>query len=257
MNLDPGRIEQALTSRTRAIIPVHLYGQPADLGRILPIARRHGLKVLEDAAQCQGARLDGRRIGSHSDAVAWSFYPGKNLGALGDAGAVTTMDELLADRVQMLRNYGSRKKYVHEVEGFNSRLDPVQAAALRVKLIHLDEWNARRTHVARRYLRELAGSAVRMPGLLPGAEPVWHLFVVRSDARDRLVEHLSAAGIGTLIHYPIPPHLQQAYSASAPRSGDLPVAESLARSVLSLPIGPHLDDSDVSRVVEAVHSFRE
>jgi len=245
-NLDPGRIEAAITPRTKAMLPVHLYGQPADLDPILTMARKHGLRILEDAAQAHGARYKGKRIGGHGDAVAWSFYPGKNLGALGDAGAVTTNDPELADRVRVLRNYGSRIKYVNDVKGYNSRLDPVQAAALRVKLRHLDEWNARRTAIAAHYTAELAGIGLVLPEVPKWVEPVWHVYVVQHTERDRLQEALQKAGIGTLIHYPIPPHLQKAYCDAGYAAGRFPIAESMANHLLSLPMGPQLDDADVT-----------
>lgn len=251
-NLDPRRIEAVVTPRTKVILPVHLYGQPADLDPILSIARRHGLRVLEDAAQAHGARYKGQRIGAHGDAVAWSFYPGKNLGALGDAGAVTTNDPELADRLRVLRNYGSRVKYVNEVQGWNSRLDPLQAAILRVKLAHLDEWNARRAEIAALYLRELADCGVVLPQVPDWAQPVWHLFVIRHPQRDALQQRLAQAGIQTLIHYPIPPHRQQAYAGLGLAEGALPIAERLAAEVLSLPIGPHLSGAQAEQVVAAV-----
>jgi dTDP-4-amino-4,6-dideoxygalactose transaminase len=252
-NLDPGRIEAALTRRTRAIIPVHLYGQPSDLDAIVALARAYGLKVLEDAAQAHGARYKGRRVGgSGGDAAAWSFYPGKNLGALGDGGAVTTNDPELADHLRVLRSYGSRVKYVNEVQGCNSRLDPLQAAVLGVKLRHLDKWNARRRHIAGRYLEALAGSCLGLPGVPEWAEPVWHLFVVRHPRRDEIQHLLADGGIGTLIHYPIPPHLQRAYAEHSQAGHGLPLAEQLASEVLSLPIGPHLDDDAVDAVIEAL-----
>ena len=239
-NIDPARIEAAITPATRVILPVHLYGQPADLDPILAIARKHGLRVLEDAAQAHGARYKGRRIGAHGDAVAWSFYPGKNLGALGDGGAVTTNDPELADRIRVLRNYGSRVKYVNEVKGFNSRLDPIQAAVLRVKLRVLDEWNARRRAIAHRYLEGLAGSGLVLPQVPEWAEPVWHLFVVRHPERDALAKRLAEAGVGTLIHYPVPPHLQAAYAEMGFGVGAFPVAERMAREVVSLPMGAQM-----------------
>lgn len=251
-NLDPSLIEAAITSRTKAIIPVHLYGQPADMDPILAIARKHGLRVLEDGAQAHGARYKNRRIGAHGDAVAWSFYPGKNLGALGDGGAITTDDPALADRIRLLRNYGSREKYVHEVQGYNSRLDPIQAAVLRVKLGHLDAWNARRTALARRYLEGLAKSAVVLPQVPEWAEPAWHLFVVRSEQRDVLQQHLSVAGIGSLIHYPIPPHKQQAYAHVQWGADAFPLASAMAQEVLSLPMGPHLAPDSVAAVVRSL-----
>jgi dTDP-4-amino-4,6-dideoxygalactose transaminase len=248
-NIDPAHIEEAITPRTKVILPVHLYGQPADLDPILELARCYGLRVLEDAAQAHGARYKGKRIGGHGHAVAWSFYPGKNLGAMGDAGAVTTNDAEIADRVRVLRNYGSRVKYVNEVQGFNSRLDPVQAAMLRVKLGRLDGWNARRAELARLYQRDLAGTGLTLPAVPEWAEPVWHLYVVRTLVRDKLQRHLGAAGIGTLIHYPMPPHLQQAYADQGFKPGCSPIAERMAEEMLSLPIGPHLLTAQLQQVV--------
>jgi dTDP-4-amino-4,6-dideoxygalactose transaminase len=240
-NLDPDRIEAAITRRTKAIMPVHLYGQPADMDPIMTIARKHGLKVIEDNAQAQGARYKGRRTGSLGDAAGNSFYPGKNLGAYGDAGAVTTNDKELADKIRILRNYGSQKKYYNDVRGYNSRLDELQAAFLRVKLTKLDEWNARRRDVAALYLTELGGAEnLTMPFVPEWVEPVWHLFVVRHPKRDVLQKKLAAADIGTLIHYPVPPHLSGAYADGKWKSHDFPIAEELAGTVLSLPMGPHL-----------------
>jgi dTDP-4-amino-4,6-dideoxygalactose transaminase len=252
MNIDPNRIEPAITARTKVIIPVHLYGQPVDLDPILAIARRHGLKVLEDAAQAQGATYRGRKIGSHGDAVAWSFYPGKNLGACGDAGAVTTCNPELAERVTMLRNYGSRVKYVHELNGFNSRLDPVQAAILRVKLRYLDEWNQRRAVIARSYEDRLPRTRIELPTVLSDCDPVWHLYVIRTKDREMLQRTLADHGVRTLIHYPTPPHRQGAYAASHGAHTQFPSAERLASEVLSLPIGPQLGDTDVDRVIDVL-----
>ena len=251
-NIDPTQIEAAITPRTRAILPVHLYGQPADLDPILDIARRHGLRVIEDAAQAHGARYKGRRIGAHSDIVCWSFYPGKNLGALGDAGAITTNDAALAERVALLRNYGSRQKYVNEVAGVNSRLDPVQAAILRVKLGVLDDWTERRRAIAAVYFATLAGSDFVLPVVPDWAEPVWHLFVVRTSHRHAVQAQLTEAGIGTLIHYPVPPHMQKAYADLGMAPDHLPLARKLANEVLSLPIGPNLDAAQFDRVTEAL-----
>ena len=248
-NIDPSRIEAAITPRTKAIIPVHLYGQPADLDPILEIARKHGLKILEDAAQAHGARYKGKRIGGHGDAVAWSFYPGKNLGALGDGGAVTTNNSEIADRIRVLRNYGSRVKYVNEVRGYNSRLDPIQAAVLRVKLKHLDAWNARRSALAHQYLDGLSGSGLILPHVPEWADPVWHLFVVRHQQREAVQQRLTDAGIGSLIHYPIPPHKQQAYLDAGFAMDLFPLASRMAEEVLSLPIGPHLSSKQVDIVV--------
>jgi len=256
-NMDPERVEAAITPRTKAILPVHLYGQPADLDPILAIARRHGLRVLEDGAQAHGARYKGKRLGAHGDAVAWSFYPSKNLGAAGDAGAVTTNDAEIADRIRVLRNYGSRVKYVNDVRGFNSRLDPVQAAVLRVKLRHLDGWNARRRSVAGRYLEGMAGTGVVLPVVPEWAEPVWHLFVVRHPGRDALQRHLTDAGVGTLIHYPIPPHKQQAYADAGFAADSFPFASRMADEVLSLPMGPHLSDEGVRHVIGAIRGWED
>lgn len=250
-NMDPALIEAAITPRTKVILPVHLYGQPADLDPILAIARKHGLRVLEDGAQAHGARYKGKRIGAHGDVVAWSFYPGKNLGAIGDGGAITTDDAEIADRIRVLRNYGSRVKYVNEVQGYNSRLDPLQAAILRVKLRHLDAWNGRRAAIAARYMQELDTSKLTVPFVPEWAEPAWHLFAVQVPQREARQEALAAAGIQTLIHYPIPPHLQQAYAGGKWKQGDFPIAEKMAREVLSLPIGPQLGSAGVDAVVRA------
>jgi dTDP-4-amino-4,6-dideoxygalactose transaminase len=254
-NLDPRRVEAAITHKTRAILPVHLYGQPADMDPLNEIGRRRGLKVIEDAAQAHGARYRDRRAGSLGDAAGWSFYPTKNLGAYGDAGAVTTDDEELAERVRLLRNYGSKSKYYNEEQGINSRLDELQAALLRVRLRHLDEWNRRRARIAARYLEELRGTELMLPGVCEGADPVWHLFVVRSKRRDELQRHLKSLGVNTLVHYPVPPHLQEAYRGLV-EGAAFPITEAIHREVLSLPIGPHLKEADATRVVEGVKTFR-
>jgi len=251
-NIDPARIEAAITSRTRALLPVHLYGQPADMDLILDIAKRHGLRVIEDAAQAHGARYKGQRIGAHGDIVCWSFYPGKNLGALGDAGAITTDDTALAERVALLRNYGSRQKYVNEEAGLNSRLDPIQAAVLRVKLEVLDEWTERRRTVATAYTVGMAQSDVILPHVPDWAEPAWHLYVVRTYDREALQDRMTEAGIGTLIHYPIPPHMQKAYTDMEIMPEALPMARDLASEVLSLPMGPQLSLDQVQNIVNAL-----
>ena len=251
-NLDPALIEAAITPRTKVILPVHLYGQPADMDPILTIARKHGLRVLEDGAQAHGARYKGKRIGGHGDAVAWSFYPGKNLGALGDGGAVTTNDPELADRIRVLRNYGSRVKYVNEVQGYNSRLDPIQAAVLRVKIKYLDEWNARRSALARQYWKELVDIGLALPHRPEWAESAWHLFVVRHPRRDALQQRLTDAGVGSLIHYPIPPHKQQAYAVDGFGVDAFPLASRMAEEVLSLPIGPQQTAEQTDAVIAAV-----
>lgn len=251
-NIDPARIEPAITARTRAIMPVHLYGQPADLEPILSIARARGLRVIEDAAQAHGARYRGRRIGAHGDVAAWSFYPGKNLGCLGDGGAITTDDATIADRIRLLRNYGSRVKYQHELKGHNSRLDELQAAVLRVKLRQLDAWNARRAAIAARYCEAFAAApGVTVPRVIAGVEPVWHLFVIDVDGRDRIQQQLRELGVETLIHYPVPPHLTDAYRSEYGATA-FPITESAARTHLSLPIGPHLSSHEQDRVVAAL-----
>ncbi len=251
-NLDASRIAQAVTPRTRAVLPVHLYGQPADMQTILHVARRHGLAVLEDGAQAHGARIRGQRLGAHGDAVAWSFYPGKNLGALGDGGAVTTNDESLAERLRELRNYGSKVKYHNNVIGYNSRLDELQAAFLRVKLPHLDADNRRRAQIAQRYLAAFQGLALTLPFVPEFAEPAWHLFVVRHRQRDALVKRLGKLGIATMIHYPVAPHLQPAYATMNLGHGSLPISEAMHAQVLSLPIGPTQSDAQTEQVITAV-----
>jgi dTDP-3-amino-3,4,6-trideoxy-alpha-D-glucose transaminase len=253
--LDPSLLEAARSPRTRAVMPVHLYGHPAPMRDIVAFADRHGVAVLEDAAQAHGASLDGRLCGAMGRLGAFSFYPGKNLGALGDGGAVTTDDDDLAGRLRRLRNYGSRRKYDHEEFGRNARLDELQAALLSVKLPHLKVWNRRRADVAARYLEGLAGlPELVMPEVAPGATPAWHLFVVRHPRREALRVHLEGRGIETLVHYPVPPHLSGAYRA---RRHSLPAAEALANEVLSLPMGPHLSDEQVEHVVEAVRVFED
>lgn len=248
-NIDVNRIEAAITKRTRAIIPVHLYGQPADMDAVNAIAAKYGLKVLEDAAQAHGARYKGRRVGALGDAAGFSFYPGKNLGALGDGGAITTNDDALATRVRVLRNYGSERKYYNEVKGYNSRLDELQAAFLREKLKHLDDWNVRRRSIVERYRAALADSALTVPQVPTWVEPVWHLFVVRSAKRQELLTALAKRGIGTMIHYPVPPHRQPAYAELKLSEGSLPVAEAIHNEVLSLPLWPQMTDAQVDEVI--------
>lgn len=255
-NIDPQRIESALTPKSRSVIAVHLYGQPAEMQQIVEVGHRHGLRVIEDAAQAHGATYKGNRTGTLADAAGFSFYPSKNLGAFGDGGAIVTNDDELADQVRVLRNYGSRKKYYNEVKGVNSRLDTLQAAFLRVKLKWLDEWNDRRRAIARQYFEELSGTAdLQLPGVAAGADPVWHLFVIHHPQRDRLQQRLNEAGIGTLIHYPLPPHLSQAYADAGFMRGDFPITEKLAEKTLSLPVGPHLDVTSIACVINAVRNF--
>jgi len=255
-NITAEEIEKAVTAKTKAIIPVHLYGQPADMNPIMGIARKYALKVIEDSAQAQGARYTGRRTGSLGDVAAISFYPAKNIGAIGDGGAVTTSDAELADRIRILRNYGSKKKYENDCLGYNSRLDELQAAFLRVKLRKLDEWNERRRAVASRYLNELSGVVgLKLPCVPEWAKPVWHLFAVRHRRRDKLQAALAAAGVGTLIHYPIPPHLSGAYADAGWKTGDFPVAEEIAKTELSLPMGPHLGVEEQEIAIQALREL--
>ena len=257
-NIAAGQIERAVTPRTRAVIPVHLYGRPADLDPVFAIAARHNLAVIEDAAQAHGARYRGRRVGALGRAGCFSFYPGKNLGAYGEGGAVVTNDPEVARRVRMLRDHGSEQKYRHELIGYNFRLEGIQGAVLGVKLKYLDAWNdARRRHAAR--YRELlapleAAGALTLPRETTGAEHVYHLFVVQTEARDELQRHLTEAGVQTGIHYPVPVHLQPAYAALGHREGDFPESERQARRVLSLPMFAELTDGQLARVAEAVES---
>jgi dTDP-4-amino-4,6-dideoxygalactose transaminase len=253
-NIDPDLIEAAITSRTRAIIPVHLYGQPAELEGIMRIAARHGLAVVEDAAQAHGARYHGQRIGGIGTATAWSFYPGKNLGALGDGGAVTTNDPDLARKIRMLGNYGSLRKYEHRFAGLNSRLDSVQAAVLGVKLRVLDDWNARRHRIAGIYHSGLGDLPLSLPPVAARTEPVWHLYVIRHAQREALAAHLADAAIQTGLHYPVACADQPAYAALG-LAATCPQARFLASKVLSLPIGPHLCEDDAHQVVSAIRTF--
>lgn len=246
--IDPLKIEEAITEKTKVILPVHLYGHPADLDPIMEIAARHGVKVVEDAAQAHGAKYKGRRIGSHGDLIAWSFYPGKNLGALGDGGGITTNNRDLAEKVRKIRNYGSSRKYHHEMLGYNSRLDPIQAAILSVKLTHLDKWNNRRKALAEFYSEALKQHHLHLPEIAPWADPVWHLYVVRSKTRNQLQNQLKELGIETMIHYPVPPHLQKSYAKKGWRQGRYPIAEKMAKEVLSLPIGPQIDKNQYHTV---------
>jgi dTDP-4-amino-4,6-dideoxygalactose transaminase len=248
-NINPILIEQAITPKTQAILPVHLYGQPADLDPIFALAKKYGLKVLDDAAQAHGARYKGKRIGGLCDATAWSFYPGKNLGALGDGGAITTNDEELATTLRTLRNYGSKIKYVNDFMGVNSRLDEIHAAVLRVKLRKLDEWNKRRSQSAENYTKSLKAHC-KVPFVPDWAEPVWHLYVICHPERETLQQRLKERGVETLIHYPIPPHMQKAYKELGIPPEALPLTKRLASEILSLPFGPHLEAAHQQKVVE-------
>lgn len=252
-NLDPREIEKAISPRTKAIIPVHLYGSPADLKSILKIARKHRLPVIEDAAQAHGASYEGQRIGSHSDLVCWSFYPGKNLGAFGDGGAITTNNPNLNRVARQLRSYGSSKKYLSDIIGTNSRLDPLQAAILSVKLDHLDEWNTRRRIAAKRYQASFQNINLQMPEILDEAESSWHLFVIRTPFRDELMAHLTSKGVQTQIHYPVSPESQLAYKGKGNYKGTS--QRSSDSEILSLPMGPHLNEHDQDFVINAVLEF--
>ncbi|WBA41971.1 DegT/DnrJ/EryC1/StrS family aminotransferase [Hymenobacter canadensis] len=255
-NLDPALIEAAITPRTKAIMPVHLYGQACEMTAIMDIARRHNLVVVEDNAQAQGATADGGVTGSFGNANGTSFYPGKNLGALGDGGAITTNDAEVAQRLRSLRNYGSQKKYYNEVIGYNSRLDEMQAAVLSVKLPYLPDWTAQRQQIAARYTELLAGiNSLHLPVVAAGSTHVYHLYVVRTAQRDALQQHLTAQGVGTLIHYPVPPHLQEAYAHLQIPAGQYPIAEELAATSLSLPMWPGMTEEHVVAAAEAVCSF--
>lgn len=252
-NIDHALIANAITSRTRAIIPVHLYGQSADMDPINALAAKHGLVVIEDAAQAQGARYKNRRVGSLGHAAATSFYPGKNLGALGDGGAVLTNDDAIADKVKRLRNYGSAVKYQHDVAGYNSRLDELQAAFLRIKLTALDGWNARRVEIATQYSTLLVGANIDLPYVPEYAEPVWHLYVIRNKHRNALRAHMDRHGVSTVIHYPVPSHRQTCYQEF--NAHNLPIAETLASEVLSLPMSPTMTTDEVEFVSQTIATF--
>ena len=254
-NLVPEMVEKAVTPRTKAIVAVHLFGQPVEMGPILEIAQRHGLKVIEDAAQAIGAEEHGRRAGSFGDAGCFSFYPTKNLGAYGDGGMVTTNDPAVAEKVDILRRQGGKTKYYSEILGFNSRLDEIQAALLRVKLRHLDEWTAGRQRVARRYNELLAGGAVTTPYERPGVRHVYHQYTIRAPRRDELQASLKKQGIGTMVYYPAPLHRQELYSNLNYPAGSLPNSEQAADEVLSLPIYPELTDAQIETVAEAIAGF--
>lgn len=255
-NINPDWIEAAITPRTKAIMPVHLYGQCCEMESIMVIATKHNLFVVEDNAQSQGSTFNGKLAGSFGHINGTSFYPGKNLGALGDAGAITTSDSNLSLRAKTIRNYGSQKKYYNEELGINSRLDEVQAGFLSIKLKHLNRWTAERNTIATQYLTELAGTPnLQLPQLATGATSVYHLFVVRHPKRDALQQYLADKGIGTLIHYPIPPHLQQAYKPLGYKKGDFPIAERIAETCLSIPMFPGLSSAEVSYICDTIKTF--
>jgi dTDP-4-amino-4,6-dideoxygalactose transaminase len=253
--LDPDGFAAAISPRTRAVIPVHLYGQPADMTRIEAIAAQHGIAVVEDAAQAHGATWEGVKVGSFGNAACFSFYPGKNLGAYGDAGAVTTRDVEVAAQVRLLRNHGRRSKYLHDQVGFGHRIDTLQAAVLRAKLSYLDAWISARRRLAARYDELLSNSGVILPTVAPAANPAWHLYVIRIPERDEMVASLERSGISAGVHYPVPLHLQPAYADLGQKLGALPVTEAVAATCLSLPLYPELSDAQQEQVAEAVCQF--
>lgn len=255
-NIDPAKIEAAVSSRTKAIIPVHLYGQPCEMEPIMAIARRHGLYVLEDCAQAHGATYRGQKIGSFGDAAGFSFYPGKNLGALGDAGAVVSNDEALLEKVRALGNYGSDYKYHHIYKGNNSRLDEMQAAFLAAKLPHLERMNAERRRIAGMYLQGIRNPEIILPYVMEDVVPVWHIFGIRCQRRDELEKYLNERGIGTNKHYPIPMHLQECYRDLGFHQGDFPTAEEISATELSLPMYYGMTDDEIGYVIKAINEFR-
>jgi len=255
-NIDPALIASVITNKTKAIIPVHLYGQPADMNAIMKIAEKYNLLVIEDAAQAHGAKYKDRRVGSIGHAAAFSFYPGKNLGAFGDGGAVITNDSTVADRIKILRNYGSRKKYENELKGYNTRLDTLQAAFLSIKLKYLDEWNAKRSAIAECYQINLSDHNLSFSKTIEGNTSVWHLFIIRTNHRDELQYHLSTEGIETMVHYPLPPYLSKAYKGDA-RWEDMPLAKELANTALSLPIWPQLSIQSVAHICKVINQYEE
>jgi dTDP-4-amino-4,6-dideoxygalactose transaminase len=252
--LDPKKLEAAITKRTKAIIPVHLFGMPADLDAILAVANKHSIPVIEDAAQAHGARYKGKRIGQFGVMSCFSFYPGKNLGAYGEGGALVTNNESFAKRARSLREHGQSQRYHHDEVGYNYRMDGFQGAVLSIKLKRLDEWNAARTRHAQRYAKLLAGSPITAPQFLPDSESVWHCYVIETDNRDRAREKLTAAGIDTGLHYPVPLHLQKVYAALGHKRGDFPVSERLAERCLSLPMYPELTDEQIQAVTNALRA---
>lgn len=254
--MDVKKVEEVITKKTKAVIPVHLYGQPADMDSLMQLGKKHQLLILEDAAQSHGAARKGKRTGSLGDAAAFSFYPGKNLGAFGEAGAVVTNDAAIAEKIRLLRDHGQREKYHHEEIGWNERMDGIQGAVLSVKLRHLDEWNAKRRQHAEQYQQKLSGIGdIRFFETDERSEHVEHLFVIRTAQHDRLQEHLKSKGIATGIHYPIPIHLQRAYAGLPYKEGDFPVAEKLSTEILSLPMYPELTEEQIEEVCEAMRDF--
>lgn len=255
-NIDVAKIEEKITDRTKAILVVHLYGQATDMGPICELCRKYDLRLVEDCAQSHGASCNGKVTGTFGDIGCFSFYPTKNLGAFGDGGAITTDDDEIAEKVRVFRNYGSEKKYHNKVIGANSRLDAIQAGLLRVRLSHLDELNAERDRICTRYMKEICNDSVSLPEIKDGCSTVWHQFVIRCPRRSELIAHLESKGVGSMIHYPIPPHLSEAYGYLGMKRGDLPFTEQLADEVLSLPLYNGMTEEEQTAVIEAVNSFR-
>lgn len=254
-NIDADKIEEAITERTKAILAVHLYGQACDMGKIMRVAKKHKLRVVEDCAQSHGNHWKGQRVGTFGDVGCFSFYPTKGCGAFGDGGCVVTNSETLAEQFRVYRNYGSEKRYHHKAVGYNSRLDELQAGLLHVKLSHLDDLNAERVRVAKRYLNEINNPLILLPEIQEGADSTWHQFVIRCSKRNELQQYLEKKGIGTLIHYPIPPHLSEAYAYLGYHKGDFPIAERYANEVLSIPMYNGITDDEIKAVIEGLNSF--
>jgi dTDP-4-amino-4,6-dideoxygalactose transaminase len=255
-NIDVEKIEKNITKRTKAILPVHLYGQPADMEPITKIAQKYNLYLVEDACQAHGARYQQKKVGSFGDAAAFSFYPGKNLGSYGDGGAITTNNQKLAEKIFMLRNYGQKVKYHHLIKGYNSRLDTIQAAILRAKLIHLDSWNKKRRRIAKLYNQLLSKiEGVVIPKEFPNFESVYHIYLIQVEKRDQLREYLAQKGITTLIHYPVPIHLQPAYRDLGYKKGNFPITENFCNRIVSLPMFPELNDKEIHFIVSSIKKF--
>lgn len=255
-NIDVSKIEEKITERTKAILVVHLYGQASNMTPIMEISRKYGLRVVEDCAQSHGARFDGQMTGTFGDIGCFSFYPSKNLGAFGDGGAITTNDSKIADNVRVFRNYGSEKRYYNRVVGTNSRLDEIQAGFLRVRLSHLSELEAEKRRICERYLKELKNEAIQLPGIRDGATHIWHQFVIKTNRREELVSWLDGKGIGTIIHYPIPPHLSEAYQYLGIPAGSLPITEEYANTVLSIPLYNGMTEEEQTYVIDAINEFQ-
>jgi dTDP-4-amino-4,6-dideoxygalactose transaminase len=254
-NIDASKIEEKITDKTKAVLVVHLYGQASNMGPIVELCRKHDLKLVEDCAQAHGAKFNGQQIGTFGDIGCFSFYPSKNLGAFGDAGAITTNSDKIADDVRVFRNYGSEKRYYNKVVGANSRLDEMQAGLLRVRLGHLDELAKEKKNICERYLNELHNDKIVLPEIRQGATHIWHQFVIKSEYRDELIKYLDDKGIGTIIHYPIPPHLSEAYQYLGLREGSLPITEKYAKTVLSIPLYNGMTNDELDYVIDAINSF--